>query len=64
MKSDWERIVELFESRSKCIHKKKPKVVSDYGWIAVECDGCCRHTDGEGLSLSAVLATWLERFGG
>jgi len=65
-KSDHERIVAHFEAENKnvCVHGKRPKVLSDFGWIAVECDSCCRYTDGEGHTLSAVLATWLERFGG
>lgn len=64
MKSEFERIVSHFEEEKKnvCFHGNHPRVLSDFGWIAVECDSCCRYTDGEGHPLSVVLATWLERF--
>lgn len=64
MKSDWERIVELFESRSKCIHGHKPSVTYDPGCLSISTGKClCQINDGDSRTLSEVLATWLERFG-
>lgn len=63
-KSDHERIVELFESRSKCVHGHRPSVEYEPGCYTVKTGKClCQMNDGEGHTLSTVLATWLERFG-
>jgi hypothetical protein len=64
-KSDHERIVELFESRSKCAHGNHGHVDYVAGCTTVNTNGkcLCQLNDGEGHPLSTVLATWLERFG-
>jgi len=64
-KSDWDRIVELFESRSKCVHQNRPHVSYEPGCLTIDTHGkcLCQMNDGDSRTLSDGLAIWLSRFG-
>lgn len=61
--TDWETIVNRFESTAKCVHKHSPRVFYEPGCLVVESDKCsCKLHDGEGLPLTQVLIEWSSRY--
>ncbi len=63
--SDWETIVNHFESTARCSHGNRPHVSYDPGCIVCDTNGNCKceSHDGDGLTLTQFLAEWQSKFG-
>lgn len=64
MKSEWERIVDHFEATAKCRCGNRPRVFYEPGLTIIDTNGncLCQHHDGEGFTLTQVLAEWSSRY--